>query len=319
LSFIGKNIEIAAELLRKGEAIGIPTETVYGLAANALNIDAVAKIFRIKQRPTFDPLIIHLSSFDQVSQYVTNIPAPLQILAESFMPGPLTILLEKKSIIPDLVTSGSNYVAIRIPSHRMTQELLKKLDFPVAAPSANPFGYISPTTAEHVADQLGNKLSYILDGGPCDVGIESTIVGLSPDGELHVYRKGGLAIEQIEQKVGKINVIDHSTSNPQAPGMLTSHYAPNKEIVLLTNSDICHLSNLNRIGILSYKTFLEGIPHKHQVVLAPTGRYEEAARNLFAGMRYLDQCDIDIIYAEMLPENDLGIAINDRLRRASAK
>jgi L-threonylcarbamoyladenylate synthase len=317
VSFIGENIDIAATLLTKGEAIAVPTETVYGLAANALNLMAVAKIFRIKQRPTFDPLIVHVKDISQIELYVEEIPVPLRLLAQAHMPGPLTLLLKKKSSIPDLVTSGSEYVAVRIPNHPMMLSLLERLEFPLAAPSANPFGYISPTTAQHVADQLGNQLYYILDGGPCEVGIESTIVGMGDDGQLHVYRKGGLAIDVIERVVGKVVVKDHSSSNPQAPGMLTSHYAPTKPFITVPH--YTHIPKDTRSAAIVYRQFVEGIPHSHQVVLAPTGRYEEAAHNLFAGMRYLDQCDVDTIYAELLPEMDLGIAINDRLRRAAAQ
>jgi L-threonylcarbamoyladenylate synthase len=321
MSFIGQNIEIAATLLTKGEAVAVPTETVYGLAANALNIDAVAKIFRIKQRPSFDPLIVHVASLEQAKKYVEEIPGPLLTLAEKFMPGPLTLLLRKKSIIPDVVTSGSQYVALRIPQHPMTLELLRSIDFPLAAPSANPFGYISPTTAQHVADQLGNQLSYILDGGPCDVGIESTIVGLAENGELHVYRKGGLAIETITNAIANLKVVvkDHSSSKPDAPGMLTNHYAPTKPIYLVHGDDLHSMKHVEGAAYITYRRFKSDVPHHHQVVLAPTGRFEEAAHNLFAGMRYLDGCNIERIYAELLPEQDLGVAINDRLRRASYK
>jgi L-threonylcarbamoyladenylate synthase len=316
VSFIGHNIDIAAELLRRGEAIAIPTETVYGLAANALRIDAVAKIFRIKQRPTFDPLIVHVANIDQITNYVVEIPAPLRILAERFMPGPLTLLLEKKPNIPELVTSGSPYVAIRVPDHPLTLSLLQQLDFPLAAPSANPFGYISPTTAQHVADQLGNKLSYILDGGPCQVGIESTIVGMA-NGEIHIYRKGGLPIEVISEIVGHVHVRDHSSSQPDAPGMLTNHYAPSKPFVIVNTVD--QIPRQENVGVLAFHKFVDGIDISKQIVLSMQGRFDEAAQNLFAGMRYLDNCPIDIIYAEMAPERDLGIAINDRLRRAAAK
>ncbi|MFZ1749546.1 MAG: L-threonylcarbamoyladenylate synthase [Saprospiraceae bacterium] len=315
--FIGHNIDIAASLLRKGEAVAIPTETVYGLAANALNSAAVAKIFNIKQRPTFDPLIIHLSSFDKVSEYVQDIPDIFVTLSEKFTPGPLTFLLKKKDIIPDLVTSGSPYVAVRIPSHPVTKALLEKLDFPVAAPSANPFGYISPTTAQHVADQLGSKVYYILDGGPCEVGLESTIIGINEHGEIEVLRKGGLSIENISTLTGNVLIKDISTSNPLAPGMLSSHYAPK---IKLTLGDIRQLSanaNPERTGIIAFKNFLPNISTNHQIVLSPSGNYVDAARNLFSGMRYLDSCDLDIIYAELVPEVDLGLAINDRLRRAA--
>ena len=316
-SFIGHNIDIAATLLKKGEAVAIPTETVYGLAANALNTSAVAKIFQIKQRPTFDPLIIHLSSFEKVYDYVLEVPEIFEELAKKFMPGPLTLLLRKKDIIPDLVTAGSPYVAVRIPSHNVTKSLLDMVDFPLAAPSANPFGYISPTTAQHVADQLGNRVYYILDGGSCDVGLESTIIGMNENGDIEVLRKGGLSIESIQEVVGNIIIRDISSSNPEAPGMLTSHYAPKVPLILTDLSQLNKVSDINRTGIISFRNFLPTIPTKHQIVLSPSGNFMDAARNLFKGMRYLDGCDLDIIYAELAPEEDLGIAINDRLRRAA--
>ncbi|MFZ1561475.1 MAG: L-threonylcarbamoyladenylate synthase [Saprospiraceae bacterium] len=316
-SFIGHNIDIAATLLKKGEAVAIPTETVYGLAANALNTSAVAKIFQIKQRPTFDPLIIHLSSFEKVYDYVLEVPEIFEELAKKFMPGPLTLLLRKKDIIPDLVTAGSPYVAVRIPSHNVTKSLLDMVDFPLAAPSANPFGYISPTTAQHVADQLGNKVYYILDGGSCDVGLESTIIGMNENGDIEVLRKGGLSIESIQEVVGNIIIRDISSSNPEAPGMLTSHYSPKVPLILTDLGQLNKVSDINRTGIISFRNFLPTIPTKHQIVLSPSGNFMDAARNLFKGMRYLDGCDLDIIYAELAPEEDLGIAINDRLRRAA--
>ena len=316
-SFIGHNIDIAATLLKKGEAVAIPTETVYGLAANALNTSAVAKIFQIKQRPTFDPLIIHLSSFEKVYDYVLEVPEIFEELAKKFMPGPLTLLLRKKDIIPDLVTAGSPYVAVRIPSHNVTKSLLDMVDFPLAAPSANPFGYISPTTAQHVADQLGNKVYYILDGGSCDVGLESTIIGMNEKGDIEVLRKGGLSIESIQEVVGNIIIRDISSSNPEAPGMLTSHYSPKVPLILTDLGQLNKVSDINRTGIISFRNFLPTIPTKHQIVLSPSGNFMDAARNLFKGMRYLDGCDLDIIYAELAPEEDLGIAINDRLRRAA--
>lgn len=316
-AFIGHNLDIAATLLRKGEAVAIPTETVYGLATNALNIKAVAKVFQIKQRPTFDPLIIHLSTFEQAKAYVEEIPEVFQILADKFAPGPITFLLKKKHIIPDLVTAGSEYVAVRIPAHPVTRALLEKVDFPLAAPSANPFGYISPTTAQHVADQLGNKVYYILDGGPCDVGLESTILGMNGDGEVEVLRKGGLSIESITAEIGNVVVRDVSTSNPEAPGMLTNHYAPKVPLILGDIRALAAQSDPQRTGIIAFNQFLPNIPQKHQIVLSPTSHFGDAAFHLFAGMRYLDSCDLDVIYAELVPERDLGIAINDRLRRAA--
>lgn len=316
-AFIGSNLDIAATLLQKGEAVAIPTETVYGLAANALNVKAVAKIFQIKNRPSFDPLIIHLASFEQAKEYVTEVPEVFGILAKKFTPGPLTFLMKKKLNIPDLVTAGSEYVAVRIPAHDVTRALLEKLDFPLAAPSANPFGYISPTTAQHVADQLGHKVYYILDGGPCDVGLESTIIGMNDHGEVEVLRKGGLSIESLTAEIGDIKIRDISTSNPEAPGMLTSHYAPKVPLILGNIHELAKTGNLERTGIIAFNQFVQGIPVKHQIVLSPSSNFGDAAFHLFAGMRYLDSCDLDVIYAELVPDRDLGIAINDRLRRAA--
>lgn len=318
-AFIGHDVAIAATLLRQGEAVAIPTETVYGLAANALDEKAVAKIFAIKSRPTFDPLIIHLPDFQEVEKYVRAVPEKLQALANAFMPGPLTLLLEKKDCIPDLVTAGSPFVAVRIPAHPVTHGLLNLLDFPLAAPSANPFGYISPTTAQHVADQLGDKISYILDGGSCSVGLESTIVALSASGHVEILRKGGLTIDEISQVAGKVEVRQHSSSKPDAPGMLTSHYAPKIPLIFDTISKHTGEYLPERTGIITFTTPVEGIPERHQVILSTAGNFEEAARNLFAGMRFLDQCDLDVILAEPVPEKHLGPAINDRLKRASAE
>jgi len=319
LGFIGQNIDIAAALLRKNELVAIPTETVYGLAGNALSSLAVSRIFNVKQRPSFDPLIIHLPSFEAIGKYVKRIPAIYEKIATVHTPGPVTFLFEKTGIIPDIVTSGSPYVAVRIPSHPVALKLLNAIDFPLAAPSANPFGYISPTTAQHVADQLGNKIYYILEGGACEVGVESTIIFENAEGKLEVLRKGGLPIESLLKFVDDVIVRDQSTSNPSAPGMLLSHYSP-KIPMILTNVDQLNTNiNLERVGIISPQHFIANIPIKHQIVLSTHGDFAESARNLFAGMRYLDSCDIDLIYAQLLPEANLGIAINDRLRRAAAK
>lgn len=316
-SFIGHNIDIAATLLKKGEAVAIPTETVYGLAANALNVKAVTKLFQIKQRPSFDPLIIHVADFNQVKDYVMEIPPIFYELAALFTPGPLTFLLKKQQVIPDLVTAGSPYVAIRIPAHPIAQALLQKIDFPLAAPSANPFGYISPTTAQHVAEQLGNKVYYILDGGPCNIGLESTIIKMNDAEQVEVLRKGGLSIDKIKEVVSEVLVNETSVSNPDAPGMLSSHYAPKVPLIIANLATIAHQCNIDRTGIIAFNNFVPLIPHQHQVVLSPSSNFADAAYHLFAGMRYLDACPIDVIYAEFVPEIDLGVAINDRLRRAA--
>ncbi len=310
----GADVDKAAVLLQAGKLVGIPTETVYGLAANALNTKAVASIFTAKNRPTFDPLIIHVPSIKSALNYVKDIPPQLLILANAFMPGPLTLLLEKKAIISDLLTAGLPRVALRIPRHPLAQKLLQQIDFPLAAPSANPFGYISPTVADHVLAQLQKKVAYVLDGGPCKVGLESTIVGID-QGKVVVYRKGGLSIEKIEALIGDVQVKEHSSSNPAAPGMLKSHYAPSRPLRLLTSEDFKACVVKEKIAYLGFQTPKPGA--KTSLLLSESGDLEVAAQNLFAYLRLLDQADIDGIIAELLPEKGLGRAINDRLKRAA--
>ena len=189
----GTDIVYAASLLRRGELVAIPTETVYGLAANALDSNAVMKIYATKQRPTFNPLIVHVAETNDISRFATNVPLNMWRLAERFSPGPLTYVLPRREIIPDVVTGGGDTVAVRVPSHPMARELLSLLDFPLAAPSANPSGYISPVTAAHVAQELGNKIPYVLDGGECAVGLESTVVAFDGD-KVVVLRAGGITL-----------------------------------------------------------------------------------------------------------------------------
>jgi L-threonylcarbamoyladenylate synthase len=311
---IGTDIEKARALLEAGQVVAIPTETVYGLAANALSIPAVTKIFEVKNRPQFDPLIVHVANLDGARMYVKEIPAAIQLLAERFWPGPLTFLLERKNSIPDLVTSGLDTVGIRCPDHPMTRDLLKSLSFPLAAPSANPFGYVSPVTPQHVNEQLGDKISYILDGGVCRVGLESTIVGIE-QGISTVYRMGGLSLEDIERVGGPVQVRAHSTSNPKAPGQLKSHYAPGKKLILGTIEELLQLYPAHRLGLL---TFQADFNSTYQYILSPSGSLTEAAQHLFTALRAFDKMPIDYILAELVPDEGLGRAINDRLRRAAA-
>ena len=310
---IGKDIKKAQELLEQGELVGIPTETVYGLASNALNVTAVGKIFKVKDRPQFDPLIVHVADLHQTKNYVEEIPDQAYQLAEKFWPGPLTILLKKKNIIPDLVTSGLDTVGIRCPDHALTLQLLRALDFPLAAPSANPFGYVSPTTPDHVNTQLGKKIAYILDGGPCKIGVESTIIGFE-ENEPVIYRLGGLSIERIKSVVGKFSMQTHSASNPKAPGQLESHYAPRKKVIVGNIELLLKQYPIHSSGILSFQKDYNA---PHQIILSPSGDLDEAAQNLFTSLREFDKMSIDIILAELVPEEGLGRAINDRLRRAS--
>lgn len=317
---IGIDIDQAQVFLKSGQLVGIPTETVYGLAGNALDPEAVALIFETKNRPSFDPLILHTSALERVGEFVENFPEPLRELAEKFWPGPLTLLLPRKSIVPDLVTSGLDRVAVRVPNHPLTARLLTGLEFPLAAPSANPFGYISPTQALHVEAQLGDKIPYILDGGACQVGLESTIVGME-EGQVVIYRLGGLDISEIEKVVGKVKVKDHSSSNPAAPGQLDSHYAPRKPFILGNIETLIAQKKAEGVdfAVLSFSESFERIPRERQIALSQSEDLHEAAQNLFAAMRKLDETDVEVILAELMPETGLGRAINDRLRRAAAK
>jgi L-threonylcarbamoyladenylate synthase len=312
---IGTEIEKARDLLLRNEVVAIPTETVYGLAGNALSEIAVSKIFEAKNRPHFDPLIVHVSEVSEVSNYVEEIPELAFNLMEHFWPGPLTVLLPKKKCIPDLTTSGLNEVGIRIPNHPITLELLRGLPFPLAAPSANPFGYISPTSAAHVEAQLGGKIPYILNGGNCSVGIESTVLRVQHN-EIEILRLGGISLEDLQRFTFNIQIQQHSSSTPAAPGMLTSHYAPRKPIYVGNIQELMHSFASQRVGVLSFR---KDFQMDSQRILSPTGNFTEAASNLFAHLRELDQMKIDVILAEFLPNENLGRAINDKLKRASAK
>ena len=313
---IGADLETAATWLRAGESVGIPTETVYGLAANALDPAAAVKIFEVKNRPAFDPLIVHLPDIAAVDLYAAEFPAAARVLAERFWPGPLTLLLPKRDNIPDLITSGLPRVALRVPAHPVALALLRRLAFPLAAPSANPFGYISPTTAQHVYDQLAGRIPYILDGGPSTVGVESTIVGFEA-GVPVVYRLGGLALEDIESSVGPVKIQLNQSSNPAAPGMLLSHYAPRKPLHLIENGNTPPFKTGVKTGFIAFQRRNNLPADVIQTPLSENGDIAEAAQHLFAALRALDQSDVDLIFAEKCPETGLGRAINDRLTRAA--
>ena len=317
---VGTDIPQAASYLKQGQLVAIPTETVYGLAGNALDVKAVSSIFETKNRPSFDPLILHVASLEQVNSFVSSFPEKLKRLAEAFWPGPLTVLLPRNASVPDLVTSGLDRVAVRVPNHPLTLSLLAQLNFPLAAPSANPFGYISPTQAAHVEAQLGAQIPYILDGGACAVGLESTIVGMEGE-QVVIYRLGGLDLSKIEAVVGSVTVQAHSSSNPSAPGQLASHYAPRKPFLV---GDLKLLvpkltQEGKAFGVLSFSTHFPALPSDRQFVLSPSEDLQEAAQRLFMGMRLLDESDADLILAEYVPEIGLGRAINDRLKRAAAQ
>lgn len=312
---IGKDILAAKAFLDAGETVAIPTETVYGLAGNALNEDAVVKIFKAKDRPQFNPLIIHLPLWRDAEKYIIEMPAAAQELAKYFCPGPITFLLEKNSSISDLITAGNPKVAIRIPAHPLALQLLKQLDYPLAAPSANPFGYVSPTTAQHVLEGLHDKIPYILDGGPCKVGLESTIVDFE-NGQVIIRRNGGVSKEDIEDALGKKVLLQTAANDhPVAPGQLKSHYATNTPLIVGNIAAEVEKNQGKKLVILQFGTDVK-VPDSISLNLSPTANPDEAAKHLFYLMREADALNGDLIIAPYLPNNGLGRAVNDRLQRA---
>ncbi|MFZ4100931.1 MAG: L-threonylcarbamoyladenylate synthase [Sphingobacterium thalpophilum] len=309
----------ATEALLKHELVAIPTETVYGLAGNAYNDAVIRKIFDLKKRPLFNPLIVHIKSESYLNEVAQNIPDKALQLAKRFWPGPLTLLLEKKPHISDLLTAGKETVAVRVPNHSLTLAVLEKLDFPLAAPSANPFGSISPTLAEHVLNYFGESLGVILDGGECELGIESTIIGFEGN-EAILYRLGSLSIEEIEQEVGTVRVNTKNDKNPEAPGMLSRHYSPSTDTYLTNNvSDFLRQFEGKKIGLLLFKDKYQKGGVITQEILSQSGDLTEATKNMYAALHRLDQANIDVIVAEKLPDHGLGKTINDRLQRAVQK
>lgn len=312
----GVDVKKAAEFLRKNELVAIPTETVYGLAGNALSETAVAKIYAAKNRPAFNPLILHVSGVDQIEQYATADPQSMQI-ARTLMPGPITLLLPKKFTVPDITTAGSGKVAIRVPDHPLTLELLKELDFPLAAPSANPSGYISPTTAAHVQEGLNGKIAYILDGGPANIGLESTICEVSGN-HILLHRAGGVSAEALTAITG-LEVVLPETKQPHAPhspGQLKSHYAPHTPLFRGNIEQLINHYPGKKIGVISFSKSYANQPQVSSYVLSPTGNLAEAANRLFATLREVDAQAFDVILTEVFPEEGIGSAINDRLDRA---
>lgn len=312
MGIIGKDVLTAVRFLRQGDAVGLPTETVYGLAANALQPESVTHIFEIKERPLFDPLIVHIGQLSDLEKYASHVPEKARILAQRFWPGPLTLVLPKNSVIPFQVTSGLESVAIRMPDHAMALDVLQHLDFPLAAPSANPFGYVSPTSAQHVFNQLGDKIPYILDGGPCRVGLESTIISFTED-IPRILRLGVITREMVESCIGAVLLQVHGGSNPAAPGMLDQHYSPITPLHWLNRDAVPEDSET---GFLCWTEKLEGIPDARQWILSREGNFVEASANLYAYLRELDEGKFSMVYVEEVPEEGIGMAINDRLRRA---
>jgi L-threonylcarbamoyladenylate synthase len=295
-----KDIETIVNELLNGNVAGLPTETVYGLGANALNENAVLKIFETKERPKFNPIIVHVNDVDDFEKYSVNIPDAVYKLAEKFSPGPITYILKKKNIIPDIVTAGNDSVGLRIPYHSLFREVIRESNLPVAAPSANRAGKISPTSAEDVLNELDGKINFILDGGRCEIGIESTVISFL-DEIPKILRHGFITKEDIEKISGKINEPESGTII--SPGQLKSHYAPSTPLYII--KDINEIENRAglKIGVLD---------------LSKYSGSKETALNLFSDLRELDKMKYDFIITKKVSDEGIGIAINDRLERASS-
>lgn len=316
---VGKSIATAASFLMQDEVVAIPTETVYGLAGNALSVKAVNAIYTAKKRPHSNPLIVHISGIEELTKYAKNIPPVALVLAKAFWPGSLTLILKKKKNVPDAVTAGTDTVALRIPNHPITQKLLQQLSFPLAAPSANPFNYVSPVTANHVMAQLNGKISYILDGGRCKAGVESTIIGFIK-GKPVLLRHGAITKESIEAVLGYSIEEEVKEVFLKRPGMFKKHYSPHTKLIVAHDVMLAseHYSGKN-IGYITFAEKVKGVVPSQQVQLSKSKKLEQAAHNIYDALINMDSKGFDIIIAEWLPDEGLGKAINERLRKASAK
>ncbi len=324
------HIEQAADALREGRLVGMPTETVYGLAGNARCPEVVASIFAAKGRPTFDPLIVHATDVASAFAMAASVPEVAKQLAERFWPGPLTLVLPRKPEMPDLLSAGLPTLALRVPSHPVARRLLAACDLPLAAPSANRFGHISPTRAEHVIEELGDvaQVAGVLDAGPCSLGVESTVVGFPSPGRVVVYRLGGLPLEELRETVDGVEWMevrdaeddpDLARRGEQSPGMLARHYAPETPLHVLPTDASPPVEEGATGWLLFDQAQKDRFPSLRGPVeiLSPGGDLREAATRLFACMRALDAADVRRIVAWRVPEEGLGRAINDRLSRAS--
>jgi L-threonylcarbamoyladenylate synthase len=306
----------AVELLRSGEPVALPTETVYGLAADATNPAAVAKIFEAKERPFFDPLIVHLPDIDWLPRVAREVPDLAQKLITAFWPGPLTIVLPRTALVPDLVTSGLDTVALRMSAHPVFHEICAAFGGPLAAPSANRFGRISPTCAEDVRKELGGRIPLVVDGGPTVHGVESTIVTVH-ENEIRVLRDGPVTREQLAE-FGPV-VSGKTGVKPDAPGQLESHYAPRTKMRIADGKwQMANPDAAKRIGLLAWQSVTDPARFAHIEHLSISQDLREAAAKLFAAMRRLDEAGLELILAEPVPEHGLGVAIMDRLRKAAA-
>ncbi|HDZ91979.1 MAG: threonylcarbamoyl-AMP synthase [Deltaproteobacteria bacterium] len=310
--------EQGAGIIREGGLVAFPTETVYGLGADAFNPRAVARTFQVKERPLFDPLIVHVAEMGDLDALAHGLSHLASRLIEAFWPGPLTLVLPKRDTVPHIVTAGLETVAVRMPAHQVALQLIRLSQRPITGPSANLFGRISPTTARHVHDQLGDRIEGILDGGPCRVGIESTIISLADPAQPEILRAGGVSVEEIRDVIGPVR-IPHGRGGPvQAPGMLLNHYSPGTPLRILEGHQKAPSGGC-RAGLLAFKSPGNSQGYEAVEVLSREGDLQEAAANLFAALHRLDGAGLDLILAEPVPRRGLGLAIMDRLERASAK
>lgn len=317
MSIISKDIQKAITILNNEELVAIPTETVYGLAGNIFSEKAIKSIFETKKRPFFNPLIVHIADVDELKNIVSEIPEKAKLLAKAFWPGSMTLVLKKNKNIPDIITAGKNTVAVRVPNHPVTLDLLQQLPFPLAAPSANPFNNISPTKPEHVERYFKDTIKMVLDGGTCKNGIESTIIGFE-NNEPVIYRLGALALEDIEAVVGKVEIKNKKEENPDAPGMLDKHYSPLTTTILTTSilAEIKKHPN-KKIGLLSFNTSFKRDEISTEITLSETSNLQEAASKLYDALHELDHQNLDVIIVEKMPDFGLGKSMNDRLQRAA--
>lgn len=309
---IGKEILHAAGLIRNGELVAFPTETVYGLGADAFNPEAVTKIFQLKERPAFDPLIVHVANLKQAESLCKQKDNRIHLLADKFWPGPLTIVVEKNELVPDIVTSGLNTVGIRMPDHKLALQLIKEAQTPIAAPSANKFGRISPTRAWHVANQL-THVPYIIDGGRTTIGIESSVIRLHKDG-FEMLRPGAIGTNEIK-KITPESKITGNEANLHSPGLIKSHYSPQKPLFL----GISNFENLDldKAGLIAWGNPEYAEKFKKVEFLSPGKHLKEAAINLFSALHNMEASDVEFIIADSIPETGIGIAIMDRLKKAA--
>lgn len=310
-----ESIQQAAKIIKCGGLVAFPTETVYGLGADGLNPIAVAKIFEVKKRPSFNPLILHISDKDSLEKFSPIKNEKIDLLIEKFWPGPLTLVLPKSDIVPDIVTSGNPTVAVRMPNHSVALQLIEASGTPIAAPSANKFGYLSPTEAKHVEKYLGDKVDMILDGGKSPIGVESTIIQFH-ENEFYLLRPGGLSKEEIENEIGKIKTGKIDINKPTAPGQLPFHYSPQTPLKFFNKK---FLDKDKKIGALFFKENKIDFKFAEVKLLSVTGNLREAAANLFSHLHELEKSNLDLILVEPVEEKGLGRAIMDRLRKASNK